>query len=114
GKTPWVAPADLYAMGYSMILYPTTVLFRAVHAMQSALQDLKRGVPLSPDDSVDLPAFEEIVNMPEWSEIDTRFMGKKNRLTRSWNSDSSDEWDESRSGPSNGDLQRAWGPSLGS
>ena len=76
GRTPWVAPADLYAMGYSMILYPTTVLFRAVHAMQSALDDLKRGTPLSRDESVDMPAFEKIVNMPEWSEIENRYMGK--------------------------------------
>lgn len=76
GKTPWVAPADLYTMGYSMLLYPTTVLFRAVHAMQLALEDMKRGIPLSPDDSVDLPTFEQIVNMPQWSEIESHFMGK--------------------------------------
>jgi hypothetical protein len=63
-------------MGYSMILYPTTVLFRAVHSMQLTLEDMKRGIPLSPDDRVNLPAFEEIINMPEWSEIETHFMGK--------------------------------------
>jgi 2-methylisocitrate lyase-like PEP mutase family enzyme len=40
GKTPWVAPTELGAMGFSMILYPTTLLFRAIHATQIALVDL--------------------------------------------------------------------------
>jgi 2-methylisocitrate lyase-like PEP mutase family enzyme len=77
GKTPWTSPPDLKAMGYDMILYPTTILFRQVRAMQLALADLKAGIELSAEDSVDLPAFEDIVGMPEWAEIESRFMGAK-------------------------------------
>ncbi|MGX7877439.1 isocitrate lyase/PEP mutase family protein [Mesorhizobium sp. ORM6] len=75
GKTPWVSPHDLHDMGYDMILYPTTVLFRAVRAMQQSLNDLREGKPLEPEASVDLKAFEGIVYMSEWAGIENRFMG---------------------------------------
>src|SRR5208283_4998291 len=28
GRTPWVDPKDFHALGYTMLLYPTTVIFR--------------------------------------------------------------------------------------
>jgi len=74
GKTPWLPPRELHQMGYDMILYPTTVLFRAVSAMERALADLLAGIPLSEKDSVDLESFEDIVEMPKWAEIENRFM----------------------------------------
>ena len=61
-------------MGYDMILYPTTLLFRAVHALQQALDDLRQGKPLVPEASVDLAGFEDIVRMSEWAGIESRFM----------------------------------------
>jgi 2-methylisocitrate lyase-like PEP mutase family enzyme len=75
GKTPWVAPVEMHEMGFDMILYPTTVLFRAVTAMQRSLNDLRDGKPLEPEESVDLKAFEDIVRMSEWAGIENRFMG---------------------------------------
>ncbi len=75
GKTPWVSPHDLHDMGYDMILYPTTVLFRAIKAMQQSLNDLREDKPLEPEASVDLKAFEDIVYMSEWAGIENRFMG---------------------------------------
>src|ERR1700761_3298696 len=47
GKTPWLSPKDLGDMGYSMILYPTTVIFRIGHTRQKALDRLKNGKPLT-------------------------------------------------------------------
>jgi 2-methylisocitrate lyase-like PEP mutase family enzyme len=76
GKTPWQSPAELHEMGYDMILYPTTLLFRAVHALQQALDDLRHGKPLAPEASVDLAGFEDIVRMSEWAGIENRFMGQ--------------------------------------
>ena len=29
GKTPWLPPEQFGEMGYTMLLYPTTILFRA-------------------------------------------------------------------------------------
>jgi 2-methylisocitrate lyase-like PEP mutase family enzyme len=72
--TPWQSPAELHEMGYDMILYPTTLLFRAVHALQQALDDLRQGKPLVPEASVDLAGFEDIVRMSEWAGIEDRFM----------------------------------------
>jgi 2-methylisocitrate lyase-like PEP mutase family enzyme len=74
GKTPWVSPSEMHEMGYDMILYPTTVLFRAIKSMQQALGDLREGKPLDPETSVDLKGFEDIVRMSEWAGIENRFM----------------------------------------
>jgi hypothetical protein len=60
-------------MGYTMLLYPTTVIFRATWAIQSALRDLKAGKPLDPGTSVDMAEFEDIVDLPYWADIEKRF-----------------------------------------
>lgn len=44
--------------------------------MQQALDDLREGRPLSPEKSVDLKGFEDIVHMSEWAAIENRFMGR--------------------------------------
>src|SRR5947209_9848485 len=43
GKTPWVSPKEFGEMGFSMILYPTTLVFRATYAIQQAAADLRAG-----------------------------------------------------------------------
>ena len=77
GKTPWMPPAEMHALGDDMILYPTTVLFRAVRAIQLGLADLLAGKPLDADASVDLPEFETIVRMEHWAAIENDFMPGK-------------------------------------
>lgn len=73
GKTPWVPPRQLHEMGFAMALYPTTVIFRAVHATRQALADLAQGQPLNAADSVDMDTFEEIVDLKKWSGIEKKF-----------------------------------------
>jgi 2-methylisocitrate lyase-like PEP mutase family enzyme len=73
GKTPWVSPKDLGKMGYTMILYPTTLLFRATRALELAAADLRRGRPLQKDDSVDMRRFERIVELPYWQKVERKF-----------------------------------------
>ena len=73
GRTPWLSPVELHALGFSMILFPTTVLFRTVRAIERALQDLKAGQPMPRGESVDLDAYEEIVGLSGWEEIEKRF-----------------------------------------
>jgi 2-methylisocitrate lyase-like PEP mutase family enzyme len=41
GGMPWVAPADLHRLGFSMILYPTTVIFGVTRAIQRTLKGLR-------------------------------------------------------------------------
>lgn len=82
GKTPWASPSEMHAMGYDMILYPATILFRVVRAMQQGLDDLLAGRPLRTGDGVTLQQFEDIVRLPDWADIENRFMpgSKRNGL----------------------------------
>lgn len=73
GKTPCLPPEDLRALGFDMLLYPTTVIFRAAWAIRQSLQDLKAGRPLDPAHSLDMESFEKIVDLQYWSDIETRF-----------------------------------------
>jgi len=72
GVTPWVPPDELYAMGFNMILYPTTLLFRQTRAMRRALTDLKAGRPMPAEDSVTMLEFEKIVDIAYWKSIEEK------------------------------------------
>jgi len=56
-----------------MVLYPTTAIFRAVHAVTDALRDFLCGHQLDPAQSVDMDAFEKIVGLPKWAAIEKKF-----------------------------------------
>jgi len=73
GKTPWLAPAELGEMGFTMLLYPTTILFRLTRAIQRAAADLRAGRPLDKSDAVDMQAFLKIVEFDHWQEIEKKF-----------------------------------------
>jgi methylisocitrate lyase len=73
GVTPWQTPHQLREFGYSMVLYPTTILFRLVKAIETGLASLKKKQPLDPENSVDMRHFEEIVELDLWGEIENRF-----------------------------------------
>lgn len=74
GKTPWIPPARMHELGFNMLLYPTTVLFEATHAIERALARLRAGQPLPASESVDMDGFEQIVNIDFWKQIEHRFM----------------------------------------
>jgi 2-methylisocitrate lyase-like PEP mutase family enzyme len=76
GKTPWVSPQDLGGMGYSMILYPTTVIFQVTKTIGKALHQLKEGKPMTPAQGVNMDQFMEIVDLPYWRAIEEKFEGK--------------------------------------
>ena len=73
GRTPWVSPEDLHKMGFSMILYPTTILFSVTYAIEQAAKNLNAGKQLSSKDSVDFKTYEDIVGLPQWEEIEKKF-----------------------------------------
>jgi 2-methylisocitrate lyase-like PEP mutase family enzyme len=73
GQTPWLAPDEFKALGFTMILYPTSVLFRATHAIERELSDLLGGRPLSAEHSVDMQRFEDIVGLQEWAKVEDEF-----------------------------------------
>jgi len=73
GKTPWVSPKELYALGFTMILYPTSLLFRIVRAAELAVSELKRGRRMAEGDAVDMESFKKIVEFDFWADIEKRF-----------------------------------------
>lgn len=73
GKTPWLPPSEFQAMGFSMLLYPATVLFQVTRATERALATLKAGQPMPPEQAVTMPGFEEIMDLPHWQALEKRF-----------------------------------------
>ena len=43
GKTPWLAPEELEQIGYSIVLYPVSLLLHGIHAMQDTCARLLAG-----------------------------------------------------------------------
>ena len=72
GKTPWMPPEAFGDMGYTMLLYPTTMLFRATYALRKAASDLRAGKPLDKEQAVDMDEFLTIVELRHWQEIEKR------------------------------------------
>ncbi len=73
GKSPWMSPKQLQELGFSMALYPTTVLFRMTQAIQDALETLRSGKPMDSKRSVSMKEFEVIVDLPNWAIVESRF-----------------------------------------
>ena len=81
GRTPWMDPKELKALGYSMVLYPTTVIFRVTRAIQKAVTDLKAGHPMPANDSVSFEEYEDMLRLPEWAALENTFMGTDDPLS---------------------------------
>ena len=43
GRTPVLPPRELYRLGFAMVAYPTSLIFRVARAIENALADLKHG-----------------------------------------------------------------------
>jgi len=73
GKTPMIPPAELFEMGFAMIGYPTTLLFRIVKSMQMALGDLLNGAPAKAEELVSFDEFRALVLQQRWGAIEDHF-----------------------------------------
>jgi 2-methylisocitrate lyase-like PEP mutase family enzyme len=73
GKTPWLTPKHFGELGFSMILYPTSILFRSTRAIQRAAEDLRAGTPLDKSQAVDMATFEKIVGLEYWRNLQEKF-----------------------------------------
>jgi 2-methylisocitrate lyase-like PEP mutase family enzyme len=72
GKTPVLSPQEYRDLGFSIILYPATLLLRMIGMFERTLAALRTGEFA---DEGELPAFETltgIMGMDEWMEIDRR------------------------------------------
>lgn len=73
GKTPWLDPKELFQMGFSMLLYPSTLIFQVTHCLQQALSNLKDGKPMPPESSVPFNDYEDILGLPKWQAIEETY-----------------------------------------
>jgi len=75
GRTPVLPPDELYRLGFAMVAYPTTLIFRVARTIEKALADLKAGKPANAGDAVDFEAFKDITGLAHWAEVEQRFLG---------------------------------------
>jgi 2-methylisocitrate lyase-like PEP mutase family enzyme len=73
GKTPWLSPAEFGALGYSMVLYPATIIFQVTHTIELALDNLRKGRQMQEDISVTMDQFEDIVDLQYWKGIEEKY-----------------------------------------
>jgi 2-methylisocitrate lyase-like PEP mutase family enzyme len=73
GQTPVLPPDELYKLGFAMITYPTTVLFKVARTIEAALSDLKAGRAAADRDMVDFAAFKHIVGFKDWARIEDTY-----------------------------------------
>jgi len=67
GKTPIMRPDELKSLGFSMIAYPTTLVFRVARTIRNALADLANGRLNLDGEGVDFEEFKSIVGYDDWA-----------------------------------------------
>jgi 2-methylisocitrate lyase-like PEP mutase family enzyme len=72
GRTPVLPPPELYRLGFGMVAYPTSLIFRVARAIETALADLKAGRPANNGAGVDFEAFKDIVSLARWADVEQR------------------------------------------
>jgi 2-methylisocitrate lyase-like PEP mutase family enzyme len=78
GRTPLLPPHELYRLGFAMVAYPTSLIYRVAHTIEKALADLKAGTLAIENEGVDFEAFKDIVGYARWAEIEQRAGAGKN------------------------------------
>lgn len=68
GRTPWMTPSQLEGMGYSLVLYPVSLLLHSIEAMQAAAKGLDRGR----DRDTSRVDFDEARSLVGWPEYEAR------------------------------------------
>ena len=63
----------LYEMGFDMVAYPVTLLFRVVETMQNTLKNLQKNNLEEAHPGVSFEEYKKIVGIQEWEAIDQKF-----------------------------------------
>jgi len=78
GRTPFLKPAELYRLGFSMIAYPTTLIFRIVQTVERALSGIKAGTLNLEGEGVSFERFKDITRFSEWQAVEDRSVVQEN------------------------------------
>ncbi|TDJ20403.1 MAG: isocitrate lyase/PEP mutase family protein [Gammaproteobacteria bacterium] len=71
GDTPILSPDVLQEIGYSIAIYPITLMLAGIHAMEQALAALAAGQ--MPDNAAEFAHLRDIVGFPEYYEAEKRY-----------------------------------------
>jgi 2-methylisocitrate lyase-like PEP mutase family enzyme len=77
--TPWLSPAELYAMGFSQVAYPNLLIGRVAKAVEQGLErlrDFAAGNAAAFKDSeaeLALKSLSEAVAMQRWNSLESKF-----------------------------------------
>ena len=74
GKTPLIPLPQIKELGFSMVFYPTSLIFVLTKAMQEALQDIKAGRFPVAEKGVNFKQYLEVVGLNYWSDIETEYL----------------------------------------
>jgi 2-methylisocitrate lyase-like PEP mutase family enzyme len=72
GRTPLLAPSELHAMGFAMVAYPTSLIFRVTHTVEKALADMKAGTLSLEGEGVSFEGFKQIVGYQDWAQVEDK------------------------------------------
>ena len=72
GNTPMVRVRDLGEMGFSMVAYPTSLIFRVAHVVRDTLERIRDDALGDAEGAVSFAEFKEIVGLGEWSAIEEK------------------------------------------
>jgi 2-methylisocitrate lyase-like PEP mutase family enzyme len=79
GRTPVLPPHELFRLGFAMVAYPTTLIFRVARTIEKALADLKAGKPALENEGIDFEAFKDITGLARWADVEQGFAGANPR-----------------------------------
>ncbi|MEM9727442.1 MAG: isocitrate lyase/PEP mutase family protein [Myxococcota bacterium] len=68
GKTPWLSPAELEDLGYSLVIYPVTLLLHNIFAMRLAVSQLAEGR----DERDRRATFDDTRSLVGWPDYDAK------------------------------------------
>lgn len=73
GRTPLLSAARIAELGFSLVLYPSTLLLRIIKAMRAGLDDIQQGQVRTPEGAVSFAELTAILGIEKWSAIDDAF-----------------------------------------
>lgn len=73
GRTPVLTPDEYRELGFSIIIYPATLLLRMVGMFERTLAELRNGKFADEGNLPDFTTLTDVMGMEEWMEIDRRF-----------------------------------------
>lgn len=72
GKTPFLAPAELEAIGYKVGIWPAALMLAAIDGMRRELARLASGVAAE-DGKATFPELQDIVGFPDYYDAEKRY-----------------------------------------